>query len=68
MVFENGVENIQAAAYNGAHTVYGLKKFNNAYLEKVATKVLMLLKKGFQSIVGHFQKCIPTFITLVRLS
>jgi hypothetical protein len=23
MVFENGVKNIQAAAYNGAHTVYG---------------------------------------------
>ena len=24
MVFENGVKNIQAPAYNGAHTVYEL--------------------------------------------
>ncbi len=25
MVFENGVKNIQAAAYNGARTVYGYR-------------------------------------------
>ena len=25
MVFENGVKNIQAAAYNGARTVFNLK-------------------------------------------
>jgi hypothetical protein len=25
MVFENGVKNIQAAAYNGARTVVGIK-------------------------------------------
>jgi hypothetical protein len=30
MVFENGVKNIQAAAYNGACTVHDLKMFHRA--------------------------------------
>ena len=33
MVFENGVKNIQATAYNGAHTVYGLSHVVLMHLE-----------------------------------
>ena len=31
MVFENGVKNIQAAAYNGARTVYEISKGNTLW-------------------------------------
>jgi hypothetical protein len=39
MVFENGVKNIQAAAYNGARTVYGC--------QAVRCKLNLLLKLHF---------------------
>ena len=41
MVFENGVKNIQAAAYNGARTVCGFRYF------KIESKVVNIS-------VGHF--------------
>ena len=36
MVFENGVKNIQAAAYNGARTVYGEGNLIELSLKKEA--------------------------------
>ena len=36
MVFENGVKNIQAAAYNGARTVYGSGEMNIMLVKNVS--------------------------------
>ena len=48
MVFGNGVKNIQAAAYNGARTVFSFDFPENAYLaaDLSAVKVKRLCKIG----------------------
>ena len=43
MVFGNGVKNIQAAAYNGARTVYKIFKGGNISREKIFEEILKLL-------------------------
>jgi hypothetical protein len=47
MVFENGVKNIQAAAYNGARTIVGLK-FNRK-LKKISS----LIAGGIHNVLDH---------------
>ena len=42
MVFGNGVENLQAAAYNGARTVYGMF-LNTAIINSITQLILMYL-------------------------
>ena len=48
MVFENGVKNIQAAAYNGARMVMGIRSSLNQNKNYIANKRSVIGKKKFK--------------------
>ena len=57
MVFENGVKNVQAAAYNGACTVFweGHKILRNLHQSFVLCTTSQIIGGDFAKLCGHLR-------------
>jgi hypothetical protein len=62
MVFENGVKNIQAAAYNGAGTVYWVKKL---ILFQIRNNLIFIKKSPWTPMILSYNALFRQFLTIL---